>query len=136
MLFPRTHAWTRAQRRSMIAIALLSVLVGGALIYAYERYYRGPSESAFYGSWEATLNEDLTVYYEFRSDHSFVVFGSPDLDEESFLVRGRWYAGGPNMYLRYLDEGWMAGDQRYRILSIYSPTLFASAISRTARFMC
>jgi hypothetical protein len=106
MLFPRAQAWTRAQRRSIIAIALLSVLVGGALIYGYERYYRGPSESAFYGTWEATLNEDLTVYYEFRSDHSFLVFGSPELDEESFLVRGRWYAGGPNMYLRYLDEGW------------------------------
>src|SRR5436305_12068475 len=99
MLFPRTCAWTRAQRRSIIAITLLSLVVGGALIYGYERYYRGPSESAFYGTWEATLNEDSTVYYEFRPDHTFLVFGSPALDEESFLVKGRWYAGGPNMYL-------------------------------------
>jgi hypothetical protein len=107
MLKPRTHAWSGRQRWLIVAAAIVGLLVCGALIYGYERYYRGPSESAFFGTWETTL-EDTIYYYEFRSDHTFLVFNSLAMDDESFLVRGRWHAGGPNVYLRYQDEHWDA----------------------------
>ena len=105
MLTPPPRAWTRRQRWIIVAATFGGLLVCGALIYGYERYYRGPSESAFFGMWETTL-EDITYYYEFKPDHTFLVFNSPTMDEESFLVRGRWYAGGPKMYLRHDDEHW------------------------------
>ncbi len=105
MLIPRTHTWTRKQRWLIIGSAVAALASFAALVYGYERYYRGPSESAFFGAWETTL-EDSIFYYEFKSDHSFSVFSSPSMDEESFLVRGRWYAGGPNIYVRFEDEHW------------------------------
>jgi len=105
MLFPRSHAWSQQQRWLIIGSALAALAAVGALVYGYERYYRGPSESAFFGTWETTL-EDLTFYYEFKSDHTFLIFNSPAMDEESFLLRGRWYAGGLNIYLRHQDEHW------------------------------
>jgi len=105
MLFPRSHAWSRRQRWLIIGSAVVTLAALGAFVYGYERYYRGPSESIFFGAWETTL-EDSTFYYEFKPDHTFLVFNSPAMDEESFLLRGRWYAGGPNMYVRFEDEHW------------------------------
>src|SRR5438045_7596756 len=110
MPFPRSHTWSRRQRWLIIGSAVVALASFGALVYRYERYHRGPSESAFFGAWETTL-EDSTFYYEFKSDHTFLVFNSPSMDEESFLVRGRWYAGGPKFYVRFEEEHW-AGRRR------------------------
>ena len=105
MLFPFTRSWTRRQKWLIAGSVVLALGFCGACSYGYERYHRGPSESAFFGTWETTL-EEITYYYEFKPDHTFLVFNSPAMDEESFLVRGRWYAGGPNVYLRHDDEHW------------------------------
>ncbi len=123
MLFPRSHAWSRPQRWLIIGSAVAALAAAGALVYGYERYYRGPSDAAFFGVWETTL-EDLTLYYEFKSDHTFFVFNSLVMDEESFLVRGRWYAGGPNMYLRHDDEHWEGGRPEIWHLVDIQPDVF------------
>lgn len=73
----------------------------GLLIGSYEVHYRGPSGSAFVGTWEADWfsSDDECIYVEFRSDQTFSLSSSPTMDEE--FITGRWYAGGPNLYIRF-----------------------------------
>ena len=96
MLLPRSHAWTARQRRLIVFAVVLAFASISALIYGYECYYRGPSESAFLGTWRF----DDQYYVEFTSDHDFSIFeraGEPD----TMIVKGRWYAGGKLLYLRF-----------------------------------
>ena len=96
MLLPGSHPWTRRQKRIIVGWGVLALAAFGALIYSYERYYRGPSESAFCGTWLF----DEQYYYEFTRDHTFSIFeraGEPD----TAIVKGRWYAGGKFLYIRF-----------------------------------
>jgi hypothetical protein len=101
MLFPFTRVWTRRQKGLIVGSAVLALALSAALIYGYERYYRGPSEGAFFGIWETASDPDSLIYYEFRPDQTFSVSLSPAMDEESIFGTGRWYAGGPNIYIRF-----------------------------------
>lgn len=104
MLFPFTRVWTRRQQGLIVGSAVLALALSAALIYGYERYYRGPSGAVFVGTWEARYVSDSAPYFfQFRSDHTFSVFARFEgaLDP---ILKGRWYAGGPNIYLRFLDE--------------------------------
>ena len=51
MLLPRTHAWTQKQRLLILAAAVLALCSFGALVYCYERYYRGLREADLAGTW-------------------------------------------------------------------------------------
>jgi hypothetical protein len=94
-------------REKLITIV---IVVGAAIvvvssIYTYERYYR-PSESLFYGAWQGPLEgSGDDDYFEFRSDKTFSGFVvSPRDGEKLPFMKGRWYAGGPYLYLRILDD--------------------------------
>jgi hypothetical protein len=98
MLFPKSHVWTPRQRW-LIAGAVVAGLVGfSALVYSYERYYRGPDDSFFVGTWRGELDcmGENRVGYRFKPDHTFEGEWKPD---------GKWYAGGDFLYLRLrLDD--------------------------------
>lgn len=106
ILIPRTSAWTLRQRRLIIAGVLFAFVLFGALIYGYERYHRGPSESVLYGTWQDTTPAmDTVSYFQFRPDHTllFLVDGLGDL---RVMAKGRWYAGGEKIYfwVRFPDS--------------------------------
>jgi hypothetical protein len=101
MLILRTHAWTPLQKGLIMGAGIIALICLGMLVYTYERYHRGPSESAFFGVWETDgpYSDDPCDYIEFRPDQTFSVSWSPNMDEETSFIVGRWYAGGPNIYV-------------------------------------
>jgi hypothetical protein len=102
----------------------------GTLVYAYERYYRGPGESALYGTWlDPTWPSDEPTYLELHPDHTFV-FVELIRGERTPLVEGKWYAGGPNIYFRFPAE--FFGPSRPTVLHIVdiSPEQFTVRFSR------
>ena len=109
MLIPRAHAWTRRQRRIIAAMSVFALLVCGALILCYERYYRGAGEELLYGTWKGGLDwHGSEAWFEFRADHTFSIwdrawFAKADAKPE-FVTKGRWYAGGKFIYLRYSSK--------------------------------
>jgi hypothetical protein len=102
MLFPRSHAWTPRQRWLIAAAVIAGVVAFSALVYSYERYYRGPDYSFFIGTWRGEL-ECLGEYrtgYRFKPDHTYEerhMLGN----EELWAPAGKWYAGGDFVYLRH-----------------------------------
>jgi hypothetical protein len=102
MLFPHSHAWTPRQRWLIAAAVIAGVVAFSALVYSYERYYRGPDYTFFIGTWRGEL-ECLGEYrtgYRFKPDHTYEerhMLG----DEEFWAPAGKWYAGGDFVYLRH-----------------------------------
>src|SRR4051794_34095488 len=102
MQMPFTRSWTQLQRWLIAGGIIVSLAACAFGIYFYERYYRGPDENFFVGSWRGDY-VPTTLYmgppdieFDFRPDHTF----TGDWD------RGRWYAGGEFLYLRVrLDNG-------------------------------
>jgi hypothetical protein len=95
---PRSHAWTLRQRWLIVGTAVVAVGVFSALVYGYERYYRGPDDSVFIGTWrgEADYTGEQRIGYRFKPDHTF---------EGEWEPSGKWYAGGDFLYLRLrLDD--------------------------------
>jgi hypothetical protein len=95
---PRSHAWTLRQRWLIVGAAVVAVGVFSALVYGYERYYRGPDDSVFIGTWrgEADYTGEQRIGYRFKPDHTF---------EGEWEPSGKWYAGGDFLYLRLrLDD--------------------------------
>jgi hypothetical protein len=103
-----SRKWTLMDKWLIIAATVGSLFVASVLIYRYERDYR-PSEKLFYGSWQG-VSEDMSdgFYWQFRPDHTFSGFVlSPYNGEKLPFLEGRWYAGGPFLYLRVSHElGW------------------------------
>jgi hypothetical protein len=60
-----------------------------------------PSESALYGTWVREPARADSLYYEFRTDGTLHVL---DADGNPTYIKGKWYAGGPNIYLRFPSE--------------------------------
>jgi hypothetical protein len=59
-------------------------------------------ESALYGTWEEPGGQpDEVLYYRFNPNHTFDILGRGDTTP---VTTGRWYGGGPNIYLRYAEE--------------------------------
>src|SRR5207248_4410687 len=93
MLFPRAHPWTQRQKRLIASATVLTVILGCALIYGYERYYRGPSAAALYGTWQdMTPAIDSITYYRFKPDGTFDLMAD-SMGEVFVVVTGTWYAG-------------------------------------------
>jgi hypothetical protein len=103
MLFARTHAWTTIQRWLIVALAVSALFVFSALVYIYERYYRGPGEEVLYGTWDVPDFPDEPVYIQFNPDQTFSICGLYE-GKLNACTTGRWHAGGPNIYLRFNDE--------------------------------
>ena len=99
MLFPRSHAWTRRQKRLIVSSAAVAVAAFGALVYGYERYYRGPDDSFFVGTWRGTIDYnvgDIPAAFRFKPDHTFEGESQPS---------GKWHGAGEFLYLRQeLDD--------------------------------
>jgi hypothetical protein len=104
MLFLRSRAWTVRQRWLITGIVVVGVVALYSMIYAYERYYRGPSEAALFGTWEDTTPAiDSNTYYRFRSNGTFDILADA-LGEPLVVTTGTWYAGGPNIYWRLSED--------------------------------
>jgi len=97
MLMPRTHAWTRKQRLLIVAVVVFAFCSFCALVYSYERYYRGLREADLAGTWTRVDPGSGGGYYEFRRDGTMVML---DDDGQPSNVIGKWYAGGSNIYVR------------------------------------
>ena len=106
MLFPSTHAWTRRQKAFIVGSGVLAVVLSAALIYGYERYYRGPGEEVLYGTWQGSgcidCSQELTLY----PDHTFISSGE-SLGQYTIYDTGTWYADLNTIFLRRrnADEG-------------------------------
>jgi hypothetical protein len=103
MPFPRAHAWTRLQKGLIVgaSIALIALCAGG--VYIYERFYRGPTEAVFFGTWVIEGCYDCTSLITFQPNHDVIKF--EDYWEQNHLqYRGRWYAGGRQLIIHRHDS--------------------------------
>jgi hypothetical protein len=118
MLNPHTHAWSRGQRWLIVGASALAVALLTIGICVYERYYRGPGQEILYGTWEAPdfFSRGETEYFQFRADQTFSLGGIYH-DEFSPYFGGRWYAGGPNIYIRFSADD-IRAPQRVIVLHI------------------
>jgi hypothetical protein len=89
------------QKWTVLTATALGIAALSTAVFVYERYYRGPGEDILYGDWEAVdfLAED-TIYFRFRPDQTFTAGGLFEGEFNPFSD-GRWYAGGPNIYMRF-----------------------------------
>jgi hypothetical protein len=106
MLFPFTRSWTRRQKWLIVGSVVVALAFCGACICGYERYCRGPDQEMFYGIWKGTLDyHGSEAYFQFRADHTFSVWDRAwfvDAGKKpEFVTKGRWYAGGKFLYMRY-----------------------------------
>jgi hypothetical protein len=101
MLFPRSYAWTRRQRLFIIGALVAGLAVFSAIVYSYERYYRGPDDSFFVGTWRGELDAlgANETGYHFRKDHTYEEIW-PSQGHDFVGPTGKWYAGGDFLYLR------------------------------------
>ena len=87
-----------------VVVCVIGFAVG---VYTYERYHRGPSETAFFGTWKkASTDPEDSYYLRLSADQTFDMSVSPGFDNELVFLWGRWYAGGPNFYLRFNADAW------------------------------
>jgi hypothetical protein len=98
MLFPRSRAWTLRQRWLIAGAVIVGLAAFFALVYSYERHYRGPDDSIFVGTWrgEADYTGEQRIGYSFKADHTYHGEWEPS---------GTWYAGGEFLYLRQRFDG-------------------------------
>lgn len=106
MLFPPLRTRTPTLKRFIIGAVLVGLLSLGALVYTYERYHRGPTESVFFGTWEMEGGcMDCTSLITLEPNHNAVGFGDYVGRNGVLDYRGRWYAGGKQLIIRYDDGG-------------------------------
>src|SRR3977135_2634039 len=108
MLLALTHSWPLRQRMLIAVAVFVGLATLGVLVYRFERYHRGPTESVFYGTWQDTRPAMDTVnYLRFTPDHTALLIGD-GLGELSVRAKGKWYAGGEKIYFwmrfRYSEE--------------------------------
>jgi hypothetical protein len=102
MLFPDSYRWTLKQRWFIAGVVAAVLVALSVLVYSYERYYRGPDDSVFAGTWrgEADYTGETRIGYHFKPDHTY---------EGEWEPGGRWYAGGEFLYLRqHFDGPWVS----------------------------
>lgn len=101
-MLPRTHAWSRRQKWLVIATSIVLIALAGVCIYGYEHYYRRPSDSVLVGTWQIEDGcIDCTHLVTLESNHNAVGFGDYMGGEGILDYRGRWYAGGELLVIRY-----------------------------------
>jgi hypothetical protein len=114
MLMSPSRAWTRLQKWLIALGVVVGIAAFACVIYTYERYHRGLSETAFFGTWKTTFDDaDSPSYLRLSPDQTFDMASSPAIDDQSIFLWGRWYAGGPNFYLRFNADVWGSGTRPY-----------------------
>jgi len=99
---PRTHPWSRRQKWLIIGSSIVLIALAGVGIYVYERYYRGPSDSVLIGTWQIEDGcIDCTHLVTLEPNHNAVGFGDYMGEQGILDYRGRWYAGGELLVIRY-----------------------------------
>src|SRR5438477_6023092 len=98
MLFPPSHDWTPAQKLLLALSVVLGLTMLVALVYIYERGRRGLREDALVGTWVHQPANSESLYYDFRRDGTLIVM---DANGQPTDTTGKWYAGGPNIYIRF-----------------------------------
>jgi hypothetical protein len=81
-----------------VLVVLSAIGAFGGLVYSYERYYRGLREADLVGTWTRVDPGRGGGYYEFRQDGTMVML---DDDGHPSEIKGKWYAGGDNIYVRF-----------------------------------
>ncbi len=98
MLFPFTRVWTRRQKALIVGCVVFALASFAALIYGYERYYRGPGQEILYGTWHngdcLDCTSDLTLY----PDHTFISSGF-GMGRYWINDSGKWYADFNRIFL-------------------------------------
>jgi hypothetical protein len=98
----RSHSWTPTQRLLIASAIVLALVSFGALVYIYERYHRGPTDSVFFGTWQIEDGcIDCTHLITLEPNHNAVGFGDYMGREGILDYRGRWYAGGELLVIHY-----------------------------------
>jgi hypothetical protein len=82
----------------LVFAVIVSIGAFAALVYNYERYHRGLSEADLAGTWTRVDSAGGGGYYDFRRDGTIVML---DDDGQPTDIKGKWYAGGPNIYVRF-----------------------------------
>ena len=98
MLIPRSHAWTAVQKLLLAFSVVLGLTILVALVYIYERDQRGLREAALVGTWVHQPANSESLYYDFRRDGTLIVI---DANGRAIDTTGKWYAGGPDIYIRF-----------------------------------
>jgi hypothetical protein len=91
MLFPFTRSWTRRQKWFIVGSGTLALAACCALVYGYERYYRGPGQEILYGSWHNSDGMDYTIDLTLYPDHTFI-FSGEGMGRYHIDGNGKWYA--------------------------------------------
>ena len=102
MLFPFTRVWTRRQKTLIVSSVVFGLASVGALIYAYERYYRGPGQEILYGTWHSSNCIDCTFDLTLYPDHTFISSGE-SMGRYWINDKGTWYADFNRIFLRRRD---------------------------------
>ena len=111
LAFPHTHAWSRRQKTIIIAATLVVLSAFVAFAYRYDRSHRLPDETILAGTWEMTEPQDPDNCFLLRMEEER--FGHwhngawARYDRTDFLAgysEMGWYAGGPNIYMRFVDD--------------------------------
>ena len=89
----RSRAWTVWQRWLIVSVVVVAVGAFSALVYTFERHYRGPDDSVFIGTWRGHANYtgEQRIEYRFKPNHTF---------DGEWEPSGHWFAGGDFLYLR------------------------------------
>ena len=100
MLYPYTSLGSRAQKWQILRVAVLSIMLAGAVVYHYEHNYRLPSESIFFGDWQMTFDDGNKLYVRFNSNQTFYALDRDGKDYPE--ISGRWYEYVCSLYGRRL----------------------------------
>ena len=98
MLLPRSHPWTALQKWLIVATGAAGIFLVSLVVYRFERYHGLPDDSVFVGTWrgEANYTGESRMEFRFRPDHTY---------DGEFEPRGKWWAGGDFLYLRFRLDG-------------------------------
>src|SRR4051794_13245533 len=101
-MLTRTNALSRRGKWFIIVAVTVALVLSGALIYTYERYYRGPADTVLVGTWEMTMpyGMDSATWVRLNPDHTAIWF-SDSISGYQIDYRTRWFAAGPYIYMRY-----------------------------------
>jgi hypothetical protein len=95
-MLSRTHKWL------IVASSIVVIALAGVGVYAYERYYRGPSDSVLVGTWQIEDGcIDCTNLIALKPNHSVIGFSDSIAGENQLDYHGRWYAGGQVLVIHY-----------------------------------
>jgi len=122
-MLTRTHAWSHRQKWLIIASSIILIALAGVGVSIYERYYRCPSDSMLVGTWQMEDGcIDCTNLMALQPNHNVIGFSDSIAGNNQFDYRGRWYAGGQLLVIRY-DTAEEARSITVRILDIAPDTI-------------